>query len=163
MFDLNVRVKNFKILDKTEMTIRGWFSIIHSFINRSINIIMDRCYNFNQLNPVDGTHFSRPLWKRHRSGRVCHLPGHTSSFRGPSPQALTLLRGVRFIAWRQRCPFFREMPTGLESFLVMPGASGQRPCVWTQLKKGLVPHSSSWWNGRQILLQRETFGFHAFF
>ena len=44
------------------------------------------------------------------------------------------------------------MPTGPEAFLRMPSISWLRPCVWTHLKKGLVPHSSGWWDGRQILL-----------
>ena len=52
---------------------------------------------FNQLNPVDRTHFGRPWYQRHGSGWVCLVSRHTSSLRGPSPQALTLLDGVTFI------------------------------------------------------------------
>ena len=37
-----------------------------------------------------------------RFGRVCLITGYTSCLRGPSHQALTLLRRVRFIAWRLR-------------------------------------------------------------
>ena len=43
------------------------------------------------------------------------------------------------------------MPMGHRVFLELPGASRLRPCTRTHLKKGLVPHSSGWWDGRQIL------------
>ena len=42
------------------------------------------------------------------------------------------------------------MPTGSEAFLEMPGACELQPCARTHLKKGLVPHSSGWWDGGQI-------------
>ena len=42
------------------------------------------------------------------------------------------------------------MPTGHEAFLEPAGGSRLRPCARTHLKKGLVPHSSVWWNGQQI-------------
>ena len=42
------------------------------------------------------------------------------------------------------------MPTGPEEFLESPGVSGLWPCVWIDLKKGLVPHSSFWWGAWQI-------------
>ena len=67
------------------------------------------------------------------------------SFRGPSPQALTLLGGARFIAWCLRHPFFRRMPTGPEAVLEPQGVSGLDPP-----KIGLVPHSSGWWGIQQI-------------
>ena len=35
----------------------------------------------------------------------------------------------------------------------LPGASWLRLCARTHLKKGLEPHSSRWWDSRQILLQ----------
>ena len=44
------------------------------------------------------------------------------------------------------------MLTGPEALLGMQGVSGLRPCVRNHLKKGLVPHSSGWWDGRQIPL-----------
>ena len=68
------------------------------------------------------------------------------------PQALTLLRGVGLSlgAW---APLFRGMPTGPEVFWGMPGACGLRSCAWTHLKKGFEPHSSGWWDGRQIPLE----------
>ena len=68
--------------------------------------------NFNQQNPVDGTHFSRPWWQRHGSGRVCLVTGHTSSLRGTSPLALTFFGWVRFIARRRRCSFLGECRRG---------------------------------------------------
>ena len=49
--------------------------------------------------------FSVGLWLRAAQFvRLCSTIGHTSGLKGPSPQALTLLRGVRFIAWCLRCP-----------------------------------------------------------
>ena len=97
------------------------------------------------------------------------LMGHTSASRGVSgmdlvgcvtslepqgaiPPGLTLLGGVRFIAWR---PFFRGMPTMPEALLGMPGAFEQQLCTRTHLKNSLVPHSSGWWDGRQILLMSQ--------
>ena len=44
------------------------------------------------------------------------------------------------------------MLMGLEAFWGMPGVSQLRPCACTNLKKGLVPHSFGWWDGRQIPL-----------
>ena len=74
------------------------------------------------------THFDRPCWLEHGSGRVCPgsagsrsrgsnmdsgkpifmlgAPRPTSlSLRGPSPWTLTFLREARFIVWRLRSPF----------------------------------------------------------
>ena len=73
----------------------------------------------------------------------------SSSLRGPFPQALILLGGVGFIAWRLRQHFILGMPTGPEAFVGIPGLSGLRPSAWTHLKS-LVPYSSGWWDGRQI-------------
>ena len=54
------------------------------------------------------------------------------------------------------------MPTEPEAFSEPLCASGQQPCALTHLIKGLVPHSSGWWDGRQIpLLLRETKRFKA--
>ena len=50
--------------------------------------------DFNQLNPVDGTHFGRPWCQRHGSGRMYHVTRYTSSLKGPYPQALTLFGGL---------------------------------------------------------------------
>ena len=91
-------------------------------------------FSSNQLFPVDGSHFGRPWYQRHGSGQVCLVSENTSSLRVPE------------------APHFRRMLTGPEVFLGMPGASGLRPCTWTHLKKGLVPHSSGWWDGWQIPL-----------
>ena len=59
--------------------------------------------------------------------------------------------GIRFIDWH-----LRGRPTGPKAFLGMLGASWLRPCNRTHLKNGLVPHSSRWWDGRQILLPLPT-------
>ena len=72
--------------------------------------------DFNQQNPVDETHFSWPWCHWHGSGRVCLVTRHTLSLRGPSPQVLTLLGGVRFIAWCLRLPFLGECRQGPKHF-----------------------------------------------
>ena len=103
------------------------------------------------MNPVDMTHFGRPWCQQHGSGRVCLVTGHTLSLRGPSPQALTLLGGVYCLV--PGVPLFRGMlVAGPEAFLEPLGASGLWPCARTHLKKGLVLHSSGWWDGQQIPL-----------
>ena len=86
--------------------------------------------------------------------RRCYgSPAFTSRGRPPSPslsrtspQALTLLGGVRFIAWCLRHLLCRGIPTGPETFLEPPGESGRRPCTLTDLKKGFVPNSSGRWD-----------------
>ena len=93
--------------------------------------------DFNQLDPGDGSHFSRLWYQQHGSGRVYHIPWHTSSLSGPSPKALTLLGDDKFIDWRLMWLFFGGMPTGSEAFLESPGASGLQPCAWTRLKKAM--------------------------
>ena len=67
-----------------------------------VNFVVTNIYNFNfkQLNPVDGSYIGRPWCQRHGSGRVWFVSGLTSNHRGGVLQALTLLGGVRFIAWR---------------------------------------------------------------
>ena len=62
------------------------------------------------------SHFSRPWYDRHGNDRVCLVTGHTSSLRGVVPQALTLLGGVRFIAWCLRRPFLGECQRGPRHF-----------------------------------------------
>ena len=64
------------------------------------------------------------------------------------PQALTLLGVARFIAWRLMRPFLGECRQGPRYF-------GE--CQVCQIyarthQKDLVPHSSSWWNVRQIVI-----------
>ena len=68
---------------------------------------------------------------------MCLVTGHTSSLRGLSLQALTLIAGVGFKALRLRFPFLGECCRGQRHFLGMPGASGLRPCAWTHIKKAL--------------------------
>ena len=51
----------------------AWLDYIYIYIYRV------RWVDFNQLNPVDGTHFGRPWCQRHGSGRVFLVSGHTSS------------------------------------------------------------------------------------
>ena len=69
-------------------------------------------------------------------GRGGHWPA-SSSLRGQSPQALTLLGGARFITWRLGCPFLGGMPKGPEAFLEPLGVSGLWPCDRTYLKRAL--------------------------
>ena len=68
--------------------------------------------------------------------------GHTTSLRGLSLQALTL-QGFDF---SPVAPLFREMLKGPEAFLEYGPVPG------STLKKGIVPYSSVWWDGRQIPL-----------
>ena len=50
------------------------------------HVAVDSCWiDFNQLNPVDGTHFNRPWYQRYGSGRVCLVTGYTSNLRGAVP------------------------------------------------------------------------------
>ena len=78
----------------------------------------------------------------------------SSSSRGPSCQVFALCEGSRFIALHLRRPIFMGMPTGPEAFLEPADASGLWPFARTHLKKGLVPHSSAWWDVRQISLDQ---------
>ena len=111
--------------------------------------------------PFVGTHFNRScLWVRW-SGRVCLVqvavgrgaPWPTFSSLGwgggPFFKALSFFGGARFIAWHLR-----------HSFLVKcrraRGIFGAARRVWATAlrpdppKNVLVPHSSGWWDMRQI-------------
>ena len=57
--------------------------------------------------------------------------------------------GAKFIVWRRRRSFLGE-PDRAQGILEPLGVSRLRPCARTRLKKGLVPHSSDWWDMRQI-------------
>ena len=102
-------------------------------------------FDFNQLFPVDGSHFDRPWYQQHGSCRVCLISGRASSLKGPFPRLWPSSRGLSFSPGAWGAPFFGGMPTGLEAFLEPPGASRLRSCARTYIKKGLVPHSSGWW------------------
>ena len=56
---------------------------------------------------------------------------------GAVPQALTLLGGIRFIAWRLRRHCLEECRRGSRHFGECPVACGLRPCAQTHLKKTL--------------------------
>ena len=96
-----------------------------------------RCCSNRRI--LDGTHFSRPCWQRHRSYWVCLVEDlFSSSLRGPSPQALTLFRGVRLIAWRPRRPSLGEgrwspryfwKCRARVGFSLAPGPTLKRPCA----------------------------------
>ena len=90
----------------------------------------------NELDPVDGVHFGRQWYQRHWSGRVCLVTGHTSSLGEPSPQALTLLGGVRFIAWRLKRPFLGEYRR-ISRHLGCRARLGYTPAPETTFKKAL--------------------------
>ena len=77
----------------------------------------------------------------------------SSSHKGASPQAVTLLGGVKFITWRLGRHFLGKCrPTGPEAFWGNPGGSGLEPCTRTNLKKGIVLYSSGRWDDQQIPL-----------
>ena len=102
----------------------------------------------------DGTHFGRSRLSVRGSGRVC--PGSRGSWRrftltgtleaqGAVLQALTLFKGVRFIAWH---PFWRECRRDPRHFWECraclyyspaPGPTWRRPCA--------IP-PTGWWDGR---------------
>ena len=90
--------------------------------------------DFNQLNPVDGTHFSRPWCQRHGTGRVCRVTGHTSSC---PPRTLSLPGGVRFIAWRLRRRLLRECRQGPRNLWSYQACLGYGPVPRLTLKKAL--------------------------
>ena len=69
---------------------------------------------------------------------------------GAVPQALTLLRRARFIAWCLRHSFLKGMLTGPDAFLGIPDMAGLHSCTWTHFKIGLEPHSPVWWGMQQI-------------
>ena len=84
--------------------------------------------------PVVGSHFDRLCCLRHGSGRVFLGTGDPSSLMGPFLHALTLIEGVRLIAWRLKHPSLGECR---RNFLELPGGCGLRPCARTHLKKAL--------------------------
>ena len=86
---------------------------------------------------------SAVMWAA-RFDQVCLITGYTSGLREPFPKTLTLLGGVRFIAWGAPQ---KGKPTGTEAFLGLLDASGLRPCDRTPLKTALyhtrtLTHSS---------------------
>ena len=68
-------------------------------------------------------------------GCVTSLDWYTSSLRDPSPQALTLLGGVRFIAWRLRRPFLGEWRRGPRHLWECRGCLGYGPAPWPTVKR----------------------------
>ena len=73
--------------------------------------------------------------------RVCSITGYiTTGLRGPAPQALTLFRGVGFIARRLRRPE-KGNADGVRGIFGTACRVGLRPCDRTHLKNGLVPYS----------------------
>ena len=90
---------------------------------------------FNQLNLVNRTHLGRLWYQRHRPGRVCLISGHTLSLRGPSLQALTFFREVRFIAWHLRHLFLGKCWPGLRPFWECRVRLGDVPAPRPTLKK----------------------------
>ena len=86
---------------------------------------------------LDRVHFRQPWYQGHGSGRVCFVAGHTSSFSGPSRQALTLLGGVRYIAWILRWPFLQECRRVPRHFWECWTRLAYDPAVGPTLKKAL--------------------------
>ena len=76
-----------------------------------------------------------------QSVRVCSTTGYiTSGLRGPSPQALTLFRGVGFIARRLRRPE-KGNADGVRGIFGTACRVGLQPCDRTNLKNVFV----RWW------------------
>ena len=88
-----------------------------------------------------GTHLDRPFWSVHgfsqvSSGSAGSRPWPaSSSLRGPSPQALTLLGGAGFITWRLRHPFLGERRRGPRHFWSRRACLGYGPAPGPTEKK----------------------------
>ena len=83
-------------------------------------------------------HLCRTRQDRHFQASGARPPGSNPPWRGQiyclAPETL----------------LFKGMPTGPEICLCSPVVSGPRPCTWTHLKQGLVPHLSGRWDVRQM-------------
>ena len=86
------------------------------------------------------------------------LMGHTSAGHGVSGTdlvgcltSLDIPRASRSVptGFNPEVPLLRRMPTRPDTLLEPLGYS---PGLGSALKKGFVPHSSGWWDGRQIPL-----------
>ena len=73
---------------------------------------------------------------------------YSTNRRGSSLQALTLLEGTRFIAWRIS-RLFKWNADGARGIL---GNAGLRPSTRTHLKRALCHTCSFWWGARQLLI-----------
>ena len=82
----------------------------------------------------------------------------SSSLRGPSPQALTLMGGARFNAWCLKRPSLRECRRGLRCFWECPTRLGPGPTPGPTLKKALC-HTRTFGGteDNQLLLRSEAF------
>ena len=101
--------------------------------------------------------FDRPCSGLYRSGWVCYgcsgVDRHPRAPGARTPRLLPSLEELGLSPCARGAPF-RGMPTGSATFLDPLGASGLWPCTRNHLKKGLVPHSSVWWDIRQISLDQ---------
>ena len=85
---------------------------------------------------LTGNYSVKNAWCRCRGNPVCTSCGQPYlSLRGPSFQALTLLRGAWFIAWRLMCPFLGECWWGLKHFWSCHASLGYGPASRPTLKK----------------------------
>ena len=118
-----------------------------------------------QLNNKTNKHFGWPCslvrcvlawWKpveavwvlRKPSIRILPLILTSLSFKGPSsPGSNPFRRGWRYCL-TPVAPLFRGMPSELKAFWGSPGVYGFRLCAQINLKIGLVPYSSGWWDVR---------------
>ena len=91
--------------------------------------------DFNQLDPVDGSHFGRPWCQRHGSGRMCLVFWTYLEPQGAVSLALTLLGGVRFIAWRLRHHLLGECRRGPSHFWECRTRLGYGPAPRPTLKR----------------------------
>ena len=116
------------------------------------------------LYPVDGTHFGRPWYQRHGSGRLCLVSGNTSSLVGGVPQDLTLLGGLGLSLGARNALFYRRGP---RYFWCCRARLGYGPALEPALKKALCytrplggrEYKYSCWISASgvTLLQRDTF------
>ena len=107
---------------------------------------------FKKLDPVNGPHFSWSVYHVSETmviwGCLALVPGRSSIWvtrirltflepEGAYLQALTLLRGVRFIAWCLRRPIFGRYREGLRNFWRFWACLGYSPVTGSTLKKAL--------------------------
>ena len=86
------------------------------------------------MNSVNRTNFGWPCYQRHESGWLSHLWTYLE-LQGAAPQVLTLLGGVRFIAWHLRRPFSGECRRGPRHFWECRARLGYGPAPGPILKK----------------------------
>ena len=106
----------------------SWRLTVRLFNVISSKLVMGLLDWFYQLAPVDGSHFGCPWYPGQGYGLVCHVIRTYRELQGAVLQDLTLIGGVRFIAWRLRRPILGECRGAR-------GIFGATECAQTHLQK----------------------------